>query len=150
MNDPTPSRAGKNRAEKVSGARRDITRLFEVIGKCMGYIDKAPPTREVLLEEGMKFMVSLWVFRFADSFGDSNPSLTFNGSCKGDSTTKRDRDAAPRPPGGWRTECRETAGWPGGSTRCLIRCRPVGFYLISARVIFPSTFHSFLSSLLCS
>jgi len=59
-NEPTAVLSGRKRterAEQVSAARRDVSRHFDVMGKCMGYTGHTPPKREVLLGEGMAFMV---------------------------------------------------------------------------------------------
>jgi len=42
----------------------------------MGYTTKPPPKRELLLEEGMEFLVFPSGFRRADDFWGSNPILS--------------------------------------------------------------------------
>ena len=61
------------RKEQVAAGRAVVTRLFDVIGKCMGYTTRPPPKRELFLEEGTEYLVFPFDPRRADSFGGSNP-----------------------------------------------------------------------------
>ena len=50
-----PLEGKRSRAKQVQASRKVATRLFDIIGKCMGYVTKPAPKRELLLEEGMGF-----------------------------------------------------------------------------------------------
>lgn len=50
-----PTQALKDRSERatqVAASRKDITRLFEEIGRLVGYTPQTAPRRELLLEAG--------------------------------------------------------------------------------------------------
>ena len=63
----------------------------------MGYIDRTPPKRELLLEEGMVFVVLPWGVPLADFFETLTLPFIY-GSCECDC-----KDASSCSPGGWRT-----------------------------------------------
>ena len=63
-NEPTPAVPGRTeRAAQVSGNRREISQLFEVIVERMGYPNGAVPKRELILRHGMVFPAFLLDFR---------------------------------------------------------------------------------------
>lgn len=59
MNEPTKAFPGRDRSDRsaqVSLSRREVSQLYAVIMKCMGYTTGTAPERELLLEEGTVFL----------------------------------------------------------------------------------------------
>ena len=87
-NEPPAALPGRNRsgrAAQVAGSRGDISRLFEVIGRCLGHTAHTPPKREVLLEEGAEFLVFvLFTVGLISFWGFKPRPFTLYGSCEED------------------------------------------------------------------
>jgi hypothetical protein len=68
-NEPTVALEGRDRsdrAKQVSASRSDLTRLFDEVGKCLGFAYQTAPKRELLLQRGtVVFPLS---FSLADSW----------------------------------------------------------------------------------